>query len=268
MSRSEAAVGINVRLVVFDWAGTIVDFGCQAPVRVLRELFDARGIELSTEDARRPMGMAKRDHIAAILAQPQMRARWKERFGELPTESVVNELYREFLPRQRELISEHADIVPGAIDVFRQLREGGITIGSTTGYTRELMDVLQPAAKTAGLSPDLLVTSDEVASGRPAPDMIYEIMRQARVGDPSEVVKVDDTVVGIEAARNAGCRSVGITASGNSMGLTEAEYSSMGEVERSQQQKPLRDEFWAAGSDFVLDTVADLPDALFSRRWR
>ena len=76
---------------------------------------------------------------------------------------------------------------PGAIDVFRQLREGGITIGSTTGYTRELMDVLQPAAKTAGLSPDLLVTSDEVASGRPAPDMIYEIMRQARVGDPSRL---------------------------------------------------------------------------------
>ena len=51
--------------------------------------------------------------IAAILAQPQMRARWKERFGELPTESVVNELYREFLPRQRELISEHAEYVAG-----------------------------------------------------------------------------------------------------------------------------------------------------------
>ena len=64
----------RVKAVILDWAGTTVDFGCQAPVRVLREIFDAARVSITSEEARENMGLAKRDHIWTILSNPRVAA--------------------------------------------------------------------------------------------------------------------------------------------------------------------------------------------------
>ena len=59
-----------VKAVVFDWAGTMVDFGCMAPVEALIEVFAGEGVPISDAEARRDMGKAKHDHLTAIMADP------------------------------------------------------------------------------------------------------------------------------------------------------------------------------------------------------
>ena len=67
----------QIKAVVFDWAGTMVDFGCRAPVEALIAAFTVEGVALSAEAARQEMGMAKRAHVAAILANPAVVRDWR-----------------------------------------------------------------------------------------------------------------------------------------------------------------------------------------------
>jgi len=259
MEPTNTAIQTSARLVIFDWAGTMIDFGCQAPVEVLLALFQERGVPVSTAQSREPMGAAKRDHIAAILAMPDVAQRWEAKFGAPPAEADVDAIYADFLPLQKQILSQHAAAIPGAVEVLTQLREQGIQTGSTTGYTRELMDVLLPFATSQGVTPDFVLTSDEVPQGRPAPDMIQKIMSLAGITDPAQVVKVDDTPVGIAAGKRASCITVGLAASGNELGLTQAEFDALSPEEREARLEPVRAIFHEAEADFVIDTIADLP---------
>jgi phosphonoacetaldehyde hydrolase len=49
-----------IRLVVFDWAGTVIDFGCCAPVAAFRDAFAKLGVPVSVAEARAPMGLHKK----------------------------------------------------------------------------------------------------------------------------------------------------------------------------------------------------------------
>ncbi|MEW4561993.1 phosphonoacetaldehyde hydrolase [Bremerella sp. JC770] len=262
MKPTNTAIQTSARLVIFDWAGTMIDFGCQAPVEVLLALFQQRGVPVSTAQARQPMGAAKRDHIAAILAMPEVAARWAAKHGAPPVEADVDAIYADFLPLQKQILSQHAAAIPGAVEVLTQLHEQGIQTGSTTGYTRELMEVLLPFATRQGVTPDFVLTSDEVPHGRPAPDMIQKIMSLSGIADPAHVVKVDDTPVGIAAGKRAGCITVGLAASGNELGLTQAEFEALSPEEREARLAPIRAIFQEAEADFVIDTIADLPSIL------
>ena len=53
--------------VIFDWAGTTVDYGCFAPVQAFMEAFAHYGVPVTAEETRKPMGMLKRDHIRTML---------------------------------------------------------------------------------------------------------------------------------------------------------------------------------------------------------
>ncbi len=68
----------KVEGVIFDWAGTAVDFGCFAPVNVFIDIFKNAGIDVTMEEARAPMGMLKIDHIRAMLSMPRISKLWEE----------------------------------------------------------------------------------------------------------------------------------------------------------------------------------------------
>ena len=57
----------QIQAVVFDWAGTTVDFGSRAPILAFMALFKDNKVEITVEEARAPMGLEKRDHITAVL---------------------------------------------------------------------------------------------------------------------------------------------------------------------------------------------------------
>ncbi len=70
---------------ILDWAGTTVDHGSLAPVRVLQELFAKHDLPITEEEARRHMGVLKKDHIRAILSMPRVREAWTQKTGRTAT---------------------------------------------------------------------------------------------------------------------------------------------------------------------------------------
>lgn len=254
-----------VRALLVDWAGTIIDHGSRAPVRAVIEVFRAAGIAIDEPEARAPMGMAKRDHLRAILAMPRVAADWESRRGLPPRDEDADALYEAFLPLQRRLLAEHCDPIPGAAETFTFCRERGIAIGSTTGYTRELMEVVTPRAAAAGLSPDVIVCSDEVSAGRPAPWSLFRAAEAIGVYPPAAVLVVDDTPAGIAAARNAGMRGIGVTRTGNGLGLSAAEVALLAADERQRREDAVAAELRAAGAEDCVPGIGEVPRWLRER---
>ena len=247
-----------VRAVVFDWSGTVVDFGSRAPVEAFMDVFGNFGVSLTVDEARGPMGLAKRDHIRALARLPRIAAAWREAQGRAFEEADVERLHDAFEPTSRRAAARRAALVPGTSGVVAELRRRGIGIGSTTGYPRSVMKDLAPLAAKQGFAPDNLVCAGDLAAGRPTPLMMYRCFVELAVWPASAVVKVDDTCPGIEEATAAGSWAVGVAMSGNAVGLTPEELSDLSAGERAR----LRDEATAtlrgAGAHHVIDTVADL----------
>ena len=216
---------MKIQAVIFDWAGTVVDYGCNAPVVVLQRIFEQRGVPLEPAESRHAMGLLKIDQIREILALPRVREAWCTANGTVPQETDVVELFESFIPIQMDCIEEYSSVIDGVPELVEKLRSAGIRIGSTTGYTRPMLDRLLPKAARQGYAPDCIVTPDAVGKGRPHPWMIFENMRQLDVYPPASIVKVGDTVSDIAEARNAGVIAVGVCESSNEAVLLGTDYA-------------------------------------------
>lgn len=247
-----------VKAVIFDWAGTMVDFGCMAPVRALVDVFGGEGIALSAEEARRDMGKAKLDHVRALLQDVQIRARWAAEKGHEPAEDDVLRVYHLLEPAMTAAAADCARLIPGAAETARELRALGIKIGSGTGYTRAMMQAILPRAAEQGYAPDTVVCSGETPSGRPAPLMTWKALIELDAWPAQACIKVDDAPVGIEEGRVAGCWTVGLSASGNGVGLDRDAYLALSESERRDRVSQSGSTLRAAGADFVVDDVSKL----------
>lgn len=248
----------EIQAVIFDWAGTTVDYGSRAPAEVFVESFRRTGVEITVSEARGPMGRAKREHIAALLKLPRVAEAWRKKFGKAATEADIDRLYAEFLPLQKETLLRHGDVIPGVREVVAECRRRGIKIGSSTGYTHELMEVVIPAARSGGYEADVVICADDVKQGRPAPWMLFRAIEALNVYPVSSIVTVDDTPVGIEAGKNAGTWTVAITRTGNSLGLSEIDANQLDDAALQKLLATATAEFQQAGADYVIDSVANL----------
>jgi len=249
----------SVRAVIFDWAGTTVDYGSRAPVDAFIELFQRHGVTVTAEQARGPMGSYKKDHIRLILAMEPVAQQWHQLRGHTASGEDIEALFREFIPLQTEVIARHADVIPGVADTVETLRREGIVIGATTGYTRAMMTSLLAEAAAAGYSPESSVCADDVTAGRPAPWMAITAAMQLGIYPLQACVKVGDTLVDIAEGLNAGMWTVGITKTGNELGLSQAEVDALPQDELESRLKTASDRFFHAGAHFVIPAVAGLP---------
>lgn len=248
----------RVRAVIFDLAGTTVDFGSRAPVAALIEVFQRHGIAIKADEVRAGMGVHKKDHLRAILQSAPVAARWRAETGTAPDESDVERLFAEFIPIQTAAITRHSDVIPGVSETINQLRKRGIRIGATTGYTREMVKGLLRDVAQHGFQPDHLVCSDEVPAGRPAPWMAVTSAMKLGIYPLEACVEVGDTVADIEAGLNAGMWTVGVTWAGNEVGLSEQECESLGPDELTRRVTRATERLGGAGAHFVIESVQDL----------
>ena len=247
-----------IKAVVFDWAGTMIDFGCMAPVEALIDAFAAHGVVLTAADARRDMGRAKHDHVLAILDDRSVAAAWTAAKGTPPTRADGEAIYQALEPLIEAAATRCADLIPGAAIVASDLRDLGVKIGSGTGYTRRMMSGILPRAAAQGYAPQVVVCAGETPSGRPAPLMTWKALIELDAWPARTCVKVDDATVGIEEGRLAGCWTIGLAASGNGVGLSLADYRALAEPERRARVVAAAKQLKAAGADYVIDTVADI----------
>ncbi len=250
----------KIEAVIFDWAGTTVDFGSLSPVSAFREAFRMNGIEVTDEETRAPMGMLKIDHIRTMLAMPAVAERWTKAHGRAPQEADAQAVYAVFEPALMKVLDRHCDLKPGLEACVGALRERGIRIGSTTGFTSEMMKIVSAEAAKAGYAPDEIVTADQVGGfGRPYPYMIFENMRRLKVSSVDAVLKVGDTVSDIREAIAAGVTPVGVIEGSSVMGLSRAEWDALGEAEKNARREAAAEVFWRAGARYVIGRLSALP---------
>jgi phosphonoacetaldehyde hydrolase len=247
-----------IKAVIFDWAGTMIDFGCMAPVEALISVFAREDLALTDAEARADMGKAKLDHLRAILAKPELAARWHAARGHLPDEGDVQALYARLEPAMQAAAAASATLIPGVVETVKALRQLGIRIGSGTGYTREMMAPILPLAAAQGYAPEVVICAGETPSGRPAPLMTWAALIALDAWPARCCIKVDDAPVGIVEGREAGCWTVGLAGSGNGMGLSHADYRALPEAQRQTRCEASAQVLRDAGADYVIEDVSQL----------
>jgi phosphonoacetaldehyde hydrolase len=248
-----------IRLVVFDWAGTVLDFGCFAPVAAFRDAFAQLGVEVSVAEARAPMGLHKKEHIRVMLREPGLACRWAEVHNRPADDTDVERLYSITTPLQIAAAGRHDDLVPGLLECVAAFRARGIKIGGTTGYFRAAALAAQEAAARQGYVSDVNVCADDVPMGRPAPFMLFRVMEAVGVYPADQVLKVGDTAHDIAEGRNAGAWSVGVIDSSSDMGLTPAQLQALPSLERARRREEVGAKLQAAGAHAVIFSLAELP---------
>lgn len=249
-----------VKLVIFDWAGTTMDYGCYAPAVVFVEVFKRRGVQITMEQARRPMGLKKLDHIRAISLQDEVAALWKKVHGKKCSEADVQDMFeKDFVPLQVACIADYSKLIPGTVETVNELRGRGIKIGSTSGYFTEAMEINFREAKKQGYVPDVNACASDVPAGRPEPWMVLSNMQQARVFPPEAVVKIDDTKPGMAEGLNAGTWTIGLSKTGNEVGLNEKELAALPADELKRKIEKAADGLAKSGAHYVVESIADVP---------
>ncbi len=238
-----------IKAVLFDWAGTTIDYGCMAPIAGFMAAFDSIGVKISMEQARAPMGMLKLDHTRAIAASIKDRT---------ISEAEIQKAYSVFEDKLFETLDNHCEVLPHVLETIKTLRELDIKIGSTTGYTTAMMDIVLKRAAQNGYRPDYCIASDKVSKGRPAPFMIWNNLTYFGIENPREAIKVGDTVADIKEGLNAGCWSVGVIMGSSELGLTQEEVRTLSQTELTAKKEFARKRFYEAGADYIINDMSEL----------
>ena len=247
-----------IRCVILDWAGTTMDFGCMAPAVVFMQVFEKAGVPISIEEARIPMGAHKKVHIGLICEIPSVRRRWIDTHGSEPTADDVSRMFEDFVPMQEACLSEYSQLIPGTVEVIAECRTRGYKIGSTSGYLPGMLAINQADAERQGYVPDATFGAGDVKRGRPFPHMVLRNMLELDISPVQSVVKVDDTLTGIEEGLNAGAWGIGLAISGNEVGVQLDEWNAFPEEVKQRHRDRIYPTMYQRGAHYVIDSIADL----------
>ena len=188
----------SIDLVVCDMAGTTVQDDGQVP-RAFTAALAEHGVAVTAEAINALRGASKRQAIFELLPPTPDRAALSER------------VYASFRTQLGRVFGAGVRAVPGAVDAIAQLRARGIRVALNTGFDRDTTNLLLDALGWRSSVVDAVVCGDEVAAGRPAPDLIHACMKAVGVTEAKRVANVGDTVLDLQAGCNAGVRyNVGV----------------------------------------------------------
>jgi phosphonatase-like hydrolase len=191
----------TIALVVFDMAGTTVRDN-DTVNRCLRDALHDAGLEVTPTEVNAVMGLPKPEAIRILIEQSAERDRLGDR---------VDALHHDFVARSVRFYESDPSVaeVCGATRVFEATKRAGIRVALNTGFSRAITDVIlyRLGWRNSDLI-DAVISSDEVAHGRPHPDMIHALMKRLGVAAAARVAKVGDTPADLEEGHNAGCGMV------------------------------------------------------------
>ena len=251
-----------LKAVLIDWAGTTLDYGCFAPAVVFMEVYKRKGVEISIEEARAPMGAHKKVHIGLISKNENVARRWEAVHGRKPNECDIEEMFQDFIPLQLACLKDYADLIPGTLEAVAEFRRRGLKIGSTTGYTEEMTNVLAAEAKRRGYSPDATVCATQVPAGRPHPYMCLQNAILLQTYPMEAFVKIGDTLPDIAEGLNAGMWTIGLAKTGNELGMTEEHVAAADPEILNAKLARAYQRMSQAGAHYVVDGIGDVMPAL------
>lgn len=250
---------MKIQAVIFDWAGTTVDYGSFAPVQAFIDTFLDMGIHVTLEEVREPMGMLKRNHIEAMLSMKRINNIFLLKYNREPNKHDVDLLLEKFTDRLMEKLTEETKLKPLVIETFNQLKDRGIKVGSTTGYTASMLLPVAIRASELGYKPDAIFTPDDVNGlGRPHPEMIFKNLSALGISKRECVIKVGDTISDIKEAKNAGVQAFGVLEGSSVIGLSEEEWNDLSDDQKEQCKLKATKVYLDAGADEVLTNIGEL----------
>jgi len=261
----------KIQACVFDWAGTIIDYGAIASLQVMVDIFGSKKLIISKSEIRAKFtGASKKHHIKELLKIPRITQHFEKLYGKEPDESTVKEFKKLYEDHLLTVLANYAVEIPNAFSTINELRKKGIKIGSTTSYKREMMDIIAPIVEKNGFKPDYLITPSEVPNGRPFPYMMYHNALNLEVFSTDHMVKVGDSTADITEAHNAGAWSIGIIEGSSLMGLTLDEYINMSQKTNNPKQNELnlklkhkiqtcKEKYISAGADYIVNNISEVP---------
>lgn len=192
----------KIRLVVFDVAGTIIEDHGEV-LHSFRLALDSNGIATTEEELREWKGASKREVIRHFVERES-----REDQSSAQRQERIDQTYRDF----RGLLEDHyrkqgVVAIAGAEETFAWLREHDIRIATTTGFYREVNDLIFAKAGWRNQF-QANISSSDVPEGRPAPFMIFRAMETTGVRSVSQVINVGDTPLDLQAGTNAGVAGV------------------------------------------------------------
>lgn len=200
-------------LIVFDLAGTTVKDNLDVH-KVLQAALAKISFHISMEEANLIMGIPKPVAIRQLLEN--------KNYSKI-TEELIETIHSDFVKQMISFYKTDASVgeKEGVSKTFAALKASGIKIAVDTGFDRPITNaVLNRMGWIEKNLIDTSVTSDEVAQGRPAPDLIFEAMKRTGITDVKKVAKVGDTASDMNEGSSAGCSWV--------VGVTTGSYSREG----------------------------------------
>lgn len=257
----------KVKAVILDWSGTTADAFVIAPAVVFVEVFKQFGVPISMAEARKPMGLRKDLHIGEILQDRRVKTKWINVKGKEPCQQDVDEMFEQFVSMQVECLPKYTKLLPGITETVRSLQQKEIKIGSTTGFTKVMVDVLLKDAAAQGYIPCTSVAGDEVPNNmgfRPAPFMVYQNLLNLGVYPIQSVVKVDDTVSGVMEGVNAGCWAIGVANWSNYMNIDSMEqWENMSSEQKEQRINESKNKLIKeSNAHYIIDDLTILPKVI------
>lgn len=194
----------KIKMVVFDMAGTTINEN-NLVYKTLMNAINEAGFSFNLEQVLAvAAGKEKKEAIRSVLGT------YESHFEE----SNISSIYDNFI-KNLTIAYQKEDILPqpGAINLFKHLKEGNILSVLDTGYDRTTAEsIITKLGWREGIDFDTLITASDVNQNRPEPDMILLAMKKHNITDGKSVVKIGDSTIDIEEGRNAGCGlSIGIT---------------------------------------------------------
>jgi phosphonoacetaldehyde hydrolase len=256
-----------LQAAILDWSGTTADKYVIAPAKVFCQVFEKHGVPITMRESRQPMGLRKDLHIKKITEIPKVSSRWEAKYGRIPNDTDVQNMFKDFVPMQLNCLLQYSTLIPGTVETVNILRNDyQLKIGSTTGFTSSMVDILLKDAARQGYVPDSSVAGDSVMNGaRPKPFMLYQNLELLNVHPIQSVLKVDDTVSGVGEGLEAGCWTVGLAKYSNYMDIDSLEHEmSLSPKEMEYKLEISRDILRKSGAHYVVDDITGLPDIVES----
>ena len=205
----------KLEMIVFDMAGTTVQDKNEVESCFL-EAVNQTGLSTTHDEINSMMGWSKRTVFETL---------WKKQLPGASGEDITEHVDHSYLAFRKILESHYLnnEILPteGALQIFESLKTRGIKIALTTGFYREVTDIiLQRLGWDKGFDKNYAgtgiinasISSDQVIEGRPSPFMIFRAMELCHVTDVRKIIKIGDTPSDLAEGKNAGCQgSFGVT---------------------------------------------------------
>lgn len=255
---------MKVKGCIFDLGGTIVDKYSRLPFISLKNCFQKRNIFLHERLIFKDMGMYKLDHINEILKDPYIRFDWRNKFGKYPEKDDGLKIFKDFKEIQNLNTIDYLDIIPETRRTIDYLHHRKIKTGVTTGFNKEITELVRDKLNHNYIYIESFVSSTCLDKpSRPFPFMIQENMKRLNIENPKSIIKIDDTKIGIEEGKNAGCITVGVYRWSSYMKICDVENEyRIPRDELDFKISESKNTLSEANPDFLIRSLDELPGVI------